>query len=45
MGFFAMSKNAQPLILQMQERIAAAKAELESIAEKIKTLDNSNEKE
>ena len=45
MGFFAMSKNAEPLILQMQERIAAAKAELESIAEKIKTLDNSNEKE
>ena len=29
-GFFAMSKNSQPLIQQMQERIEAAKAELKS---------------
>ena len=37
-GFFAMSKNAEPLIKQMQDRIDAAKAELNTIAEQIKAL-------
>ena len=45
MGFFAMSKNAEPLILQLQERISAAKAELASLAGRIKNLDNSNDQE
>ena len=37
-GFFAMSKNAEPLIKQMQERIDAAKAELKALAEQVKAL-------
>ena len=37
-GFFAMSKNAEPLIKQMQDRIDAAKAELNTLAEQIKAL-------
>ena len=37
-GFFAMSKNAEPLIKQMQDRIDAAKAELNALAEQIKAL-------
>ena len=37
-GFFAMSKNAEPLINQMQERIDAAKAELKALAEQVKAL-------
>ena len=37
-GFFAMSKNAEPLIRQMQERIDAAKAELKALAEQVKAL-------
>ena len=37
-GFFAMSKNAEPLIKQMQERIDAAKSQLNSLAEQIKAL-------
>ena len=40
-GFFAMSKNAEPLIKQMQERIDSAKAELNSLAEQIKALNES----
>ena len=38
-GFFAMSKNAEPLIKQMQERIDAAKAELNALAQQIAALD------
>ena len=37
-GFFAMSKNAEPLIKQMQDRIDAAKSELNALAEQIKAL-------
>ena len=37
-GFFAMSKNSEPLIRQMEERIAQAKAELEALAEKIRSF-------
>ena len=37
-GFFAMSKNSEPLIRQMQERIAQAKEELKSLAEQVKAL-------
>ena len=37
-GFIAMSKNAEPLIKQMQERIDAAKAELKALAEQVKAL-------
>ena len=37
-GFFAMSKNSEPLIKQMQERIAQAKEELKSLAEQVKAL-------
>ena len=44
-GFFAMSKNSEPLIRQMQERIDAAKKELMEIGEQIKTLDASASKE
>ena len=39
-GFFAMSKNSEPLIKQMQERIAQAKEELKSLAEQIKAQEN-----
>ncbi len=44
LGFFAMSKNAEPLIRQMQERIASAKIELNSLADQIRQL-NAEEKE
>ena len=37
-GFFAMSKNAEPLIRQMQDKIEASKAELAALAEQIKAL-------
>ena len=37
-GFFSMSKNAEPLINQMQERIAQAKSELNSLADQIRAL-------
>ena len=39
-GFFAMSKNSEPLIKQMQERIAQAKEELKSLAEQVKALND-----
>jgi len=35
-GFFSNSKNSEPLIRQMQERIEAAKAELKEIEEQIR---------
>ena len=37
-GFFSMSKNSEPLIMQMQERIAQAKAELNDLAAQIRAL-------
>ena len=42
-GFFSMSKNAEPLIKQMQERIVAAKAELKSLADQIRVLTETEE--
>ena len=42
-GFFSMSKNSEPLIKQMQERIVAAKAELKSLAEQIRVLTETEE--
>ena len=38
-GFFAMSKNSEPLIKQMQERIETSKAELKALADQIKALE------
>ena len=40
-GFFSMSKNSEPLIRQMQERIAQAKEDLNSLAEQIRALNES----
>ncbi|MBE6217996.1 MAG: DUF349 domain-containing protein [Bacteroidales bacterium] len=37
-GFFSMSKNAEPLINQMKERIEEAKVELNALAEQIRSL-------
>ena len=42
-GFFSMSKSSEPLIKQMQERIAQAKAELSSLAEQIRNLSQEQE--
>ena len=44
-GFFSMSKNSEPLIKQMQERIDAAKEELKALAEQIRVLNVSEEQE
>ena len=44
-GFFAMSKNSEPLIKQMRERIEVAKKELKELEEQIKSLDNASENE
>lgn len=44
-GFFAMSKNSEPLIRQMQERIDKAKKELEELKEQIRALDNADVQE
>lgn len=38
-GFFAMSKNSQPLIEQMQAKIEASKAQLKELEIKIKELE------
>ena len=38
-GFFSMSKNSEPLIKQMNERIAQAKEELKALAEQIREAD------
>ena len=40
-----MSKNAEPLINQMTERIAQAKAELVSLADQIRKIDEAQEQE
>ena len=44
-GFFAMSKNSEPLIKQMNERIAQAKKELNDLKEQIRALDSASEQE
>ena len=44
-GFFAMSKNAEPLIKQMQEKIAKSKEELKALAAQIKALNEAEEQE
>ena len=44
-GFFSMSKNAEPLIKQMQGRIDAAKEELNALAEQIRVLNAAEEQE
>ena len=41
-GFFAMSKNSEPLIKQMQERIDQAKKELLELEEQIRALDSAS---
>ncbi len=37
-GFFSMSKNSEPLVRQMQERIEQSKEELKALAEQIRVL-------
>ncbi len=44
-GFFSMSKNSEPLVKQMQERIAQAKEELKALAEQIQTLNEAETQE
>ena len=44
-GFFSMSKNSEPLIKQMQDRIVAAKDELKTLAEQIRVLEAAEEQE
>ena len=44
-GFFSMSRNSEPLIRQMQERIAAAKAELKALEQQIRDLEAAEEQE
>ena len=38
-GFFAMSKNSEPLINQMREKIEVAKGELKALQDKIRQLE------
>ena len=44
-GFFSMSKASEPLIRQMEQRIADAKAELEALAAQIRQLAEAKEQE
>ena len=44
-GFFSMSKNSEPLIRQMQERIAQVKEELKTIAAQIQELNAAEDQE
>ena len=44
-GFFSMSKNSEPLIKQMNERIAQAKEELNSLAEQIRVINEAEAQE
>ncbi len=39
-GFFAMSKNAEKLLEQMQQKISAAKQELKELEEKIRSVES-----
>ncbi|OJV17853.1 MAG: hypothetical protein BGO30_07870 [Bacteroidetes bacterium 41-46] len=43
MGFFAKSKNADALLMELDKKIARAKEELAQIEEKIKVIDNQQE--
>ena len=42
-GFFSMSKNAEPLIRQMQDKIEKSKEELKNLAAQIKALKEAEE--
>ena len=42
-GFFSASKNSEPFIRQMQERIDAAKQELKALEAKIRTVEEAEE--
>jgi uncharacterized protein YdcH (DUF465 family) len=42
-GFFSASKNSEPLIKQMQNRIDAAKLELKELEEKIRKIEQNVE--
>ena len=44
-GFFAMSKNSEPLIRQMQEKIDKSKAELKTLAQQIKAIEETEVQE
>lgn len=44
-GFFSMSKSSEPLIKQMQERIAQSKAELAKLAEQIRNISDAESQE
>ena len=44
-GFFSMSKSSEPLIKQMQERIAQAKAELAKLADQIRVITEAESQE
>ena len=44
-GFFSMSKTSEPLIRQMEQRIAEAKKELEALAAQIRQLAEAKEQE
>ena len=44
-GFFSMSKTSAPLIKQMEERIAQAKAELAKLAEQIRNISDAESQE
>ena len=44
-GFFTMSKSSEPLVKQMQERIAQAKVELAKLAEQIRKADEAESQE
>ncbi len=44
-GFFSLSKNSEPLVKQMQERIAQAKEELKALAEQIRVLNETETNE
>ncbi len=44
-GFFSMSKSSEPLVKQMQERIAQAKEELAKLAEQIRVLTASEQEQ
>ena len=42
-GFFSASKNSEPFIKQMQDRIDAAKQELKDLEIKIRTIESAEE--
>lgn len=44
-GFFAKSKNSEPLISQMKERIELAKKELKELEDQIRALDGEGQQE